>query len=68
VCQQINQVEILEEKRSVAANALRGLRVEHRATIGGGVDRLLVVAVGSCRSEKESISLCNERSGCKKTY
>ena len=47
VCQKVNQVEVLKQQRAVTANALRGLRVEDRTAIGGGVNRLLVVAVGS---------------------
>ena len=49
VCQKVNQVEVLKQQRAVTANALCGLRVEDRTAIGGGVNRLLVVAVGSCK-------------------
>ena len=47
VCQQIDQMEVLKEKRSIWANPLGGLRVHDRTAIGGGVDGGLIVAVGS---------------------
>lgn len=47
VCQQIDQVEVLKEERSILANSLGVLRVHDRTAIGGGVDGGLIVAVGS---------------------
>lgn len=37
VREQVNQVVVLKEKRPRSANLLRGIRVEHRAAIGGRV-------------------------------
>ena len=47
VCQQIDQVEVLKEERSIGANPLGGLRIHNRTAIGGGVDGSFIVAVGS---------------------
>lgn len=50
VCQQVDQVEVLEQERTILTNALGGLGVHDRAAVGGGVDRGFIVAVGLCSS------------------
>ena len=47
VCQQINQVEVLEQKRTILAHPLRGLRVHYRTPIGSGIDRSLIITIGT---------------------
>lgn len=47
VCQQIDQVKVLEQKRTILAHPLRGLWVHHRTAIGGRVDRSLIITVGT---------------------
>src|SRR5258708_6562072 len=61
VCQQDNEVKVLQQQRAVGAHALRGLGVHDRATIGSGIDRSLVVAVGLCRKKKEREQLYSRR-------
>lgn len=46
----VNQVEILEQKRAHGSGALPGAGVVRGSSIGGGVDRLLVVPVGMSAS------------------
>lgn len=53
VCQQVNEVKVLQQQRAVGAHALGGLGVHDRAAIGSSIDRSLVVAVGLCRTKKE---------------
>lgn len=45
--EQVDQVEVLKEERSVATNALGSLGVHDRTAGGRGVDGSLIVAVGS---------------------
>lgn len=47
VGEQVDQVEVLKEERSVTANTLSSLRVHDRTAGGRGVDGGLIVAVGS---------------------
>lgn len=49
VGKEVDQVEVLEQERTIRADALRSLWVEDGAAIGGGVNRLLVVAICLCR-------------------
>jgi hypothetical protein len=44
--QQVNQVEILEQERTILSNSLVSLRVCHGASIGGRVDWLLRILEG----------------------
>lgn len=46
----VNQVEILEEERAHGSGALPGAGVVRGSSIGGGVNRLLVVPVGMSAS------------------
>lgn len=46
VGQQVDQVEVLQQERTITANALGSLGVHDRTAIGRGVDRSLIVAVG----------------------
>lgn len=46
VGQQIDQVEVLKEQRTITTNPLGGLRVKDGAPIGGSVGGVFVVAVG----------------------
>lgn len=49
VCQQVNQVKVLQQKRTILAHPLRGLWVHYRTAIGGGVDRSLIITVSTWR-------------------
>jgi hypothetical protein len=46
VCEEVNQMEILEKKRTIGANSLVGLWVLDWSSTGSGVDGLLVVTEG----------------------
>jgi hypothetical protein len=39
MCEQVNQVEILQEQRARCADSLGGIRVEDGSAVGGSVDR-----------------------------
>lgn len=49
MCQQINQVEVLEKKRTVCAESLESLGILDGAAIGSGINRLLGVFKGRRR-------------------
>jgi hypothetical protein len=46
MCQQINQVKVLEEKRAIGADSLESLGILNRAAIGRSIDWLLRILKG----------------------
>jgi hypothetical protein len=48
MCKQINQVEILEQERTILTNSLVSLRTLDGAAIGSCVDWFLVILEGRC--------------------
>jgi hypothetical protein len=64
--QQINQVEVLEQKRAILTNSLVCLWALDGAAIGGGIDWFLVVLEGGCwfivgHHDGLWINNCNEK-------